>query len=284
MGQQQRLAMNAVSTSTAASREKDAKVGARPEEPCRVDFWAAFVGEGEEHGRELLDDDDRRSCGRLSALAQKQFLTAHILLRLALADAVNGDVLPADWHFAIGQHGKPELAPGLPRLHFSLSHEQRMAVVAVCATNPVGIDVVGLAGCPLEPPIWSASAPSERILLFDQSPNTRAHDFGRRWALKEAYAKMLGVGHALDFATIEVDLERRDLRQTERDCNAVFETHMLWCPDDCYFVALAVGADRAAELDTRGHLLDLTGGSWFEQLETSSQEAVWPKRWKWHWL
>ena len=273
--------------STAVSGSKDARLGSTPLELCRVDLWAALVGGGKEHpnGTELLDNDDWQLCARLHLPAdRKQFLTSRILLRLALADAVNGDVLPAKWRFKRDEHGKPQLAPGFPRLNFSVAHEQRMAVVAVCPTNPVGIDVVGLAGSPSDPPMWSAAAPSERVLLLDESPNSRAHDFVRRWALKEAYAKMLGIGNALDFSSLEADLAQRHLRQAERDCKAAFETHMLWCPDDWYFVALAVGKELATRIDSRGHLLDLTGGSWFTQSETSPQEAVWPKRWKWHWL
>lgn len=254
---------------------------------CRVDVWAALVAEGDKlpHGAELLDNDDRRSCARLHLpVARRQLETAHILLRLALADAVKGRVLPGEWRFERDEHGKPELAPEFPQLHFSLSHEEQVAAVAVCATNPVGIDVVRLASCPPKPPLWSAAAPGERIQLFSEGPESRAHDFARLWALKEAYAKMLGLGHALEFSSLDADLAQRRLRQAERDCEAAFETHVLWCPDDCYFVALAVGTERAATIDSRGHLLDLTGGTWFAESEISPQEAVWPKRWQWHWL
>jgi phosphopantetheinyl transferase len=273
--------------STVVTSSKDARPGATPQEPCRVDLWAALASDGEEppYGTELLDNDDRQWCARLHLPAdRKQFLTSHILLRLALADAVKGEVLPARWHFERDEHGKPQLAPGLPRLHFSLSHERRMAVVAVCATHPVGVDVVGFAGSPPDPPVWSSAAPAERVLLLDENPNSRGRDFLRRWALKEAYAKMVGAGSALDFSALEADLAGRRLRQAEQDCSAAFETHMLWCPDDWYFVALAIGTERAVRIDSRGHLLDLTGGSWFAQSEASPQEAVWPKRWKWHWL
>jgi 4'-phosphopantetheinyl transferase len=265
----------------------NARTGLAPKELCRVDVWAALVDKGREplHGIELLDSDDRQWCARLhQPSAQRQFLTAHILLRLALADAVNGNVLPAEWHFERDKHGKPEIASGFPRLNFSLSHVERLAVAAVCATNPVGIDVARLAGSLRKPPVWSAAAPSERIRLFSQNPDSRAHDFARLWALKEAYVKMLGVGHAVDFGSLEVDLARRRLRQAEHECKAAFETHMLWCPDDYYFIALAVATKRAKAVDSRGHLLDLTGGSWFAQIEISPHEAVWPKRWKWHWL
>jgi phosphopantetheinyl transferase len=276
-----------MTVSSAISNSNGARAGTTPSKSIRVDLWAALVAEGEEppHGMELLDQEDRQWCGRLHlASAAKQSLTAHILLRLALADAVNGSVLPAAWRFERDEHGKPRLASGFPQLHFSLSHERLLAVATVCATNPVGIDVARLEGFLRRTPVWSAVAPSERVLLFSEAADTGAHDFARLWALKEAYAKMLGLGHALDFTRLEVDLAQRRLREAEHDCKAAFETHTLWFPDDCYFVAVAVGTQLATNVDSHGHMLDLTGGAWFARSEFSPQEAVWPKRWKWHWF
>lgn len=255
---------------------------------CRVDLWATLTDEGASplHGDQLLDEADRRWCTRQRRRsAQKQSLAAHILLRVALSDAVHGRVPPTAWRFERDDQGKLGLAPEFPELHFSLSHEHRLVVAAVSTTNPAGVDVVRLsAASSRDTPLWSAAAPAERALLLTESTDARAHDFARLWALKEAYTKMLGVGHGIDFALLEGDLAQRHLRQAERNCKVAFETHTLWTPDDDYFVALAVGTERATRIDTRGHLVDLTGGSWFRQAETSPHEAVWPKRWQWHWL
>jgi phosphopantetheinyl transferase len=269
------------------TRGDDAGARPAPRDVCRVEIWAALVPAGDTppRGTELLDQDDRQWCARLHRpAARRQFETAHVLLRLALADAVKGRILPREWRFERDTHGKPALAPEFPQLHFNLSHERQIAAVAVCATNPVGIDVVRLAASPRKPPLWSAVAPAERVQLLGEGPDSRAHDFARLWALKEAYAKMLGLGHSLEFRSIDADLAQRRLHEAERDCKVAFETHMLWCPEDSYFLALAVGAERATEIDSHGHLLDLTGGSWFARSEISPQEAVWPKRWQWHWL
>jgi len=276
-----------MSTSTAVVTASGGRTASTATEHCRVDLWATMVGErqGPLQGWSLLDDDDRQWCARLRLpTARRQFAAGHILLRLALAEAVHGSTLPAAWRFARDEHGKPRLAPGFPELKFSLSHEHPMVVAAVSATNPVGIDVVRMAEQPRAPPVWSATAPSERVLLSEESPDSRAHDFVRLWALKEAYAKMVGLGTDLDFSSLEVDLARRCLRRAGRECKAGFETHTLWSRGGYYFVALAVGTEPAVRIDSRGHLVDLTGGSWFAQSEMSPQEAVWPKRWKWHWL
>lgn len=271
----------------AVSSEEGPRVASAVQECCRVDLWAALAGEGDAppHGVELLDETDLQWCARLrKPAARRQCLMAHILLRLALADAVNGEVSPDEWRFERDAQSKPSLPSTSHRLNFSLSHEQELAVVAVCTTNPVGVDVARLENCPRTQPVWSAVTPAERVLLFSESPDLRAHDFVRLWALKEAYTKMRGLGHALDFSRLETDLARRHLRDAECDCKAAFETHTLWFPDDCYFVALAVGTECATGIDSRGHLLDLSGGAWFARSEISPQEAVWPKRWKWHWL
>jgi phosphopantetheinyl transferase len=269
-----------------ARRNDDRAVSTSREQP-RVELWAALVSRSTRslRGRTLLDDDDRRWCARLRLpAARSQFAAGHVLLRLALTEAVHGSTHPAAWRFARDEHGKPRLAPGPPALNFSLSHEHPMVVAAVCATSPVGIDVARMVDRPRALPVWSAAAPSERILLSEESPDKRAHDFARLWALKEAYAKMIGLGTALDFSAVEVDLARRRLRRAGRECRAALQTHTLWDRDDCYFVALAVEAEPSARIDSRGHLVDLTGGSWFVRAEISPQEAVWPKRWQWHWL
>lgn len=255
-------------------------------ETCRVELWAALAASAptELQGRELLDEDDRQCGARLrQCSARCQFLAGHILLRVALSDAVMGKVLPNDWHFLRDERGKLSLAPGFPHIHFSLAHEQRLVVAAVCATRPVGVDVVRLAD-PVQPPVWSAAAPSERVQLLSESPDCRENDFARLWALKEAYTKMTGIGHGADFSLLEGDLAQRHMRMAARNCEVAIETHTLWCSDNLYFVALAVGTERATRIDSRGHLLDLAGGDWFRHSEVSSAEALWPKRWKWHWL
>ena len=250
----------------------------------RVDLWAALISKGPLQGRKLLDAGERRSCAQLRLPAvRRQSAGGQILLRLALTEAVRGAIPPAAWRFAKDEHGKPELAPGFPAFNFSVSHEYPMVVAAVSATGAVGIDVARMADR-LRAPLWSAATPAERAVLAEEGPESRAHDFVRMWGLKEAYAKMVGLGTALDFSGLEVDLARRSIRQAGRACKAAFETHTLWHRDDCYFLALAVGAEIPARIDSRGHLVDLTGGSWFAQSELSPQEAIWPKRWKWHWL
>jgi phosphopantetheinyl transferase len=276
-----------MSAKQAVASNSDARASTAPKEKCRVDLWAALAEPSLAglHGSELLDDDDRQWCARLRQPgAQQQCLAAHILLRLALSDAVRESVLPGDWRFERDHEGRLSLAPRFPKLYFNLSHEHRIVVAAVCATNPVGIDVVRLAEPPHEPPLWSAVTPAERTQLLSESLDSRAHDFARLWALKEAYTKLLGVGHGLNFSLLEGDLVQRRLRQAERDCTVAFETHTLWSANDYYFVALAVGTERVTRIDSRGHLLDLTGGSWFRNSDISPHEAVWPKRWEWHWL
>lgn len=265
-----------------AIREDDR--GASPSARQRVDLWAALVSKGPLQGRKLLDADDRRRSARLRLpAARRQSAGGQILLRLALTEGVRGAIQPTAWRFAEDEHGKPALAPGFPPLNFSLSHQHPMVVVAVCATSAVGIDVARMPDH-LRAPLWSAATPAERIVLAEKSPESRAHDFVRMWGLKEAYAKMVGLGTALDFSSLDVDLARRRIKRAGRACKAAFETHTLWHRDDCYFLALAVGAETPARIDSRGHLVDLTSGSWFAQSEISPQEAIWPKRWQWHWL
>jgi 4'-phosphopantetheinyl transferase len=76
---------------------------------------------------------------------------------------------PQRIRFERGEHGKPRLADGGPRLEFNLSHSAEVALVAVSGELEVGVDV-------------------ERV-----RPK-RGNAFYRRWACHEAQVKCLGTG------------------------------------------------------------------------------------------
>lgn len=105
------------------------------------------------------------------------------------------DVDPLALRLATGRWGKPYLVDH--DLHFSLSHTRGLCALAV-SDRPVGIDVE-LATRDLRTAVGRCSTLRERRRLTIR-PNV---DVVAVWTVKEAYAKALGLGHRLTFASLE---------------------------------------------------------------------------------
>jgi 4'-phosphopantetheinyl transferase len=93
----------------------------------------------------------------------------------------------------LGEHGKPRLAAG--GLEFNLSHSGEIALVALSAEHPVGVDVEQVR------PDRDLLAVAERALgsrdveaVRAAAPAERALVFHRVWTRHEARLKCLGVG------------------------------------------------------------------------------------------
>jgi 4'-phosphopantetheinyl transferase len=130
------------------------------------------------------------------------FVAAHALLRFALR-RVTGR---ADWSFDAGPNGKPGLAAGegggVP--HFNITHTPGLAACGLTLTGPIGVDaelwgrVVDVAGV------------AERCFTPDEQARLRAagselnQRFIELWTLKEAVAKALGHGLAMDLRSFSV--------------------------------------------------------------------------------
>jgi len=117
-------------------------------------------------------------------------------LRLILGRALHAD--PAALAFQIAEHGKPGLAPPHHQgLNFNLSHCADLALVALCRSGPVGIDVEAagrgdcLIGCE------SSFCHPEEIALLPARPRDRAAALLDLWTSKEALLKALGTGMSL---------------------------------------------------------------------------------------
>ncbi|WP_127127913.1 4'-phosphopantetheinyl transferase superfamily protein [Georgenia sp. SYP-B2076] len=183
-------------------------VPAAPRVRCAV-WWAtpsdqpALVG--------LLDDDERRRRSRLTAGgARERYVTAHVLLRLLLAEATG--VRAADLRFDTtcyrcgADHGKPRLVGAGARaaVGFNVSHAEGRVAVAVTDGAAVGIDVEPV----LEP---AADAVAEEILgpteleAYRALPaDARARALAVWWTRKEAVLKATGDGLALAPALVPV--------------------------------------------------------------------------------
>ncbi len=99
----------------------------------------------------------------------------------------------ADVELLSGEHGKPRLVRG--GLEFNLSHSGEIALVAVSAEHPVGVDVEEVQ--PDRDPVALAEralGADDVLAVREADPAERDLAFHQRWARHEARLKCLGVG------------------------------------------------------------------------------------------
>lgn len=217
-----------------------------------VDLWLARTGPAIDAGvvercRALLTDDERES-----ALAfhreddRRRAVVSRALVRTTLSRYA--PVAPADWRFERGPHGRPEVAgPGSRGLRFSLSHTRDLAACAVTAGAAVGVDVEPRGrevGDLLEE--GSILSPNEIESLKRLRPAERAERFLELWTLKEAYAKALGTGLALDPSELAFDVDGGRIRTDPFEPDWSFSLLRV-APDH----VLAVAVDRPVPLHVR---------------------------------
>jgi phosphopantetheinyl transferase len=195
-------------------------------------------------GRLRPISDDERLCARgfRSAADRDRYVTGRLLLRLALSAAVANRVQPSAWRFAFDRLSKPRVSPHLPQVHFNLAHAGRMAVVAVDADRPVGIDVERIDGAPFDLPSIVLSV-REKETLDRCAPETRHREFLKLWTLKEALAKRSGGGLGLNLAAVEPEWRVGTPTQRIVTSNATLETRTIGMPDGAYQVSVALAAD-----------------------------------------
>ncbi len=173
--------------------------------PGVVDLWCFMYERVDEPSLfasydELMAPDERARHRRFRFERDRHmFLATRALVRTALSHYA--DVAPADWRFATGERGKPEIAaPATKRpIRFNLSNTRGLVVCAVSvACRAVGVDTEILDG------------PGDKVSLANRcfSPHEvhalrclpaadQQARFFSYWTLKESYVKARGLGFAL---------------------------------------------------------------------------------------
>lgn len=156
----------------------------------------------------LLTEKDWASLNQIRNPANRNSaIAARVLLRLGLAKATDRAVAPAEWDFSVTAQQRPVVAAGLPPVHFSVSHVDQLAVVATSPHLNIGVDVECVDQNVAENVMAAFSHRDERRSVRALSEVQKTREFIRFWTLKEAYTKMMGAGHALDFEMIRFTLD-----------------------------------------------------------------------------
>jgi 4'-phosphopantetheinyl transferase len=144
----------------------------------------------------LSDAELRRMHAFHFAGHRARYAFTHFCLRRILG--VYLDRPPAQITYALGPFGKPAVA-GEAGFHFSLSHSQSFAVVAITRESPVGVDMEDVRPIDAEVATTHFSA-AEIADLSSLRGEAWLAGFYRCWTRKEAILKAEGVGlhRALD--------------------------------------------------------------------------------------
>jgi len=143
----------------------------------------------------LLAPGERERAGRFHAERhRRQFVVTRGVLRTLIGRRLG--IAPAFVRFVEGPHGKPALAdPSTPALEFNVAHSHGLALVALSAGAPVGIDVERIRpGVDHEGIAGRFFAQVERTALARIEPARRIEAFFACWSRKEAVLKAVGTG------------------------------------------------------------------------------------------
>jgi len=225
---------------------------ASPGSNHRVDVWVGST-DGLLRAKsclQLLTGKDWAALTRIQHPASRNSsIASRILLRLGLSMAVDRTVAPADWDFSVTAQQRPVVADGLPQIHFSVSHVDQLAAVAISPHLNIGIDVESIDQDVTEDVMAAFCHRDERRSVRDLSGPQRVREFIRLWTLKEAYTKLVGVGHALDFQMIKFMLDPVDLASAGGGAAGVptqFENFYVSLNHALFHASLAVEEPRIA--------------------------------------
>lgn len=177
---------------------------------ARIDIWMAAPDAlmKAESALTLLSDEDWHAINQINDPANRRSVIAsRVLLRIGLSHASGHAAAPSAWRFTVDGNQRPVVAEGLPRVNFSISHLDPLVLVAVSADLEVGIDVECIDQ-DISPDVVAEFSHLDEHHSVGGLPRPREiREFIRLWTLKEAYTKMVGTGHSLDFKSIKFTLD-----------------------------------------------------------------------------
>jgi 4'-phosphopantetheinyl transferase len=135
--------------------------------------------------------------------AREQFIVARGSMRKILASYLNTQ--PEKVRFAAKGNGKPILGGG--EFHFNLSHSKGLALLALSATEELGVDVEQVRPYPIHLELAERYfTPSEVAALRSLPAGQSEKAFFQLWTRKEAFLKAVGLGLAGGLERFEVSV------------------------------------------------------------------------------
>ena len=195
--------------------------------------------------RRLLNSDELGRAARFhSAKLASRWIVSRARLREILANHLG--VAPASLAFRDGRNGKPLLAGIGKTIHFNLSHSEGLALIAVCETAEVGVDVEYERAIPSWPSVAKRVFTSAELAAIEAAdPARQQHCFYRAWTRKEALIKTTGEGFSADLSgiTVSIDDDPSLLAWLDRNPLDWQLTHIV--PAEDYVGAVSIHSSKA---------------------------------------
>lgn len=186
--------------------------GELPLPSATVHLWSAELDrlENETPAFALLSADERHRAMQFRfERDRRRFTIARATLRVLLARYVARRA--NEIAFIYGQYGKPAIAGGEPQ--FNLSHSGDLAVIAISAHLPLGVDIEQLSrSIDSDALIGSFASSNERAAFASLPQQGRELAFFHWWTRKEAVLKALGTGHSQPMESFDVSIAPDDTR------------------------------------------------------------------------
>jgi 4'-phosphopantetheinyl transferase len=158
----------------------------------RIDLWQFSLEHELNNVEQFLDTDEQaRACRFYFSHHKRRFATARATLKIILGHYLNS--APDRLVFTYNNHGKPEVI-NTQKLQFNLSHSGDLAMLAVGARYPLGVDIERYSARPYEG-IAKDMFSEQEIERFTHTPKAlKPAVFFHIWSQKEALIKACGLG------------------------------------------------------------------------------------------
>ncbi len=199
------------------SEHRKAKISRRKFEKDRIQMIAASILKNYTVGR-YVEGQSIQSSEKI--VYQETCQDAYALVQceeISFLRALEQFDVQYEYPIVYGENGKPSFAGAGENIHFNVSHSQD-CVVCMVHNKPVGIDVEGERqnAFPVAKRFFTASE-YDWVCQKDGM-----HRFLQIWTLKEAYAKVTGIGIAKGLAEVSFQEQNEQLYFTQPEQNEEF--------------------------------------------------------------
>jgi 4'-phosphopantetheinyl transferase len=170
---------------------KPSSVSERAPAIGEVHLWLCQRGDAAALDTAVLSRDEQARARRWRGAGEAEFALGRALLRHLLSRYA--PQAPAEWQFATGPHGKPELAGTQSDLQFNLSHSGDWLALALSRQTAVGVDVQIIDRDRSVGRLARRYFPAEEVAELEAlQGDAFTVRFYELWALKEALTKARG--------------------------------------------------------------------------------------------